>query len=99
VATQGLEFYSNADGSTATLVYDDVAMTASGVQVHVPATAKAVTVRAVISGQPVNLSYPPGTDTTYAFPTGLPFTIGTDARGRLTKNMPWLTSVGVSVSG
>jgi hypothetical protein len=42
VATQGLQFYSNADGSTAALVYDDVTMLASGVQVHVPATGKAV---------------------------------------------------------
>ena len=99
MATQGLQFYSNADGSTATLVYDDVAMTASGVQVHVPATGKAVRVHAVISGQPVNIAYPPGTDTTFAFPTGLPLTIGTDARGRLTKSMPWLSSVGVAIDG
>ena len=99
MATQGLQFYSNADGSTATLVYDDVAMTASGVQVHVPATAKTVIVSAVIGGQPVNLKYPPGTDTTYSFATALPLTIGTDARGRLTKSMPWLGSVGVAVEG
>jgi hypothetical protein len=99
VATQGLQFYSNSDGSTATLVYDDVAMTASGVLVHVPATGKAVRVHAVIGGQPVNLTYPPGTDTTYSFATGLPLTIGTDARGRLTKSMPWLSSVGVAIDG
>jgi hypothetical protein len=99
VATQGLQFYSNADGSTATLVYDDVAMTASGVLVHVPAAAQTVTVRAVISGQPVNLVYPPGTDTTFPLPS-LPIGTRTNAKGQQVMDMSsWLGSVGASVSG
>jgi hypothetical protein len=99
MVAQTLQFYSNADGSTASLVYDDVAMTASGVQVHVPATAKQVRVHAVIGGQPIDLAYPPGTDTTFSFPSPMPISISTDANGRLTKSMPWLTSVGVAVDG
>ena len=99
MATQSVQFYSNADGSTASLVYDDVAMTASGVQIHVPAGARTVTVNAVISGQPVNEVYSAGPDAFYSFASPLPIALLTTSKGTTGFSLTWLSSVCVSVNG
>jgi hypothetical protein len=99
MATQTFQFYSNSEGSTASLVYDDVALTVSGVLVHVPAKASTVIVNAMFSGIPVHLTYPAGTDTTFSFMIPLPITIKTMRNGSMGINMPWFQSVSIVVSG
>lgn len=99
MATQSVQFYTNSDGSTAALVFDDVAMTASGVLVHVPQGARAVQVQAVISGQPVELNYGPGTDTTFSFSQALPISFITAPNGGQGIDMPWFGSFTVAVNG
>lgn len=91
-------FYTNSDGSTADMVYDDQAMTASGVLVHVPAGASPVVVDAIIAGQPVSVTYPPGTDVTFAFTQPLPIAFTTTKSGGQGIAMSWLESFSASVS-
>lgn len=69
---QTIPIYWDAGGTTAALVYDDVAMTASGILVHVPAGAKTVFVKSIINSTPKAVSYPGGTDTTFIFTSALP---------------------------
>ena len=99
MATKTARFYSNSDGSTADLVYDDVAMTSSGVLVHLPVGAKPVTATAVINGTPVSVTYQPGTDITFSFGSALPITFVTTKSGGQGISMPWFGSVGFSVGG
>lgn len=96
MAIQTVRFFENSDGATGDLVYDDQAMTASGVLVHVPADAKAVMVSAVIGGQEINVTYPPGTDTTFSFGAPLPISYMTAPNGNQGISMPWFGSVGIA---
>lgn len=96
MATRTNRFYSNADGSTADLVYDDIAMTASGVLVHVPQGSSSLVVNAVVGGQPIAVTYPGGTDTTFQFPSPLPVSFVTTKSGDQGVSAPWLASVSIT---
>lgn len=98
MAAKTFQFYSNSDGATAELLWDDATMLASGVLIHVPQTGKTVNVSAHIAGKLIELVYPAGTDTTYTFKTPLPVTIGVNRLGLPKLDMStWLGSVGVAV--
>jgi hypothetical protein len=99
MVTQTVQFFSDSNGSTASLVYDDVAMTASGVLVHVPVNAKTVIVNAVISNTPISLTYPAGTDTVYLFASPMPISFVTTRSGGQGISMPWFEQVSIAIAG
>lgn len=96
MAEQTVNIYSGGDGATADMMWNDVAMTASGVQVHIPPDGNQRIVTAVIGGQPVNVTYPPGTDTFFSFPEALPVAIKTNFKNFRGLDLPWFGSFGVA---
>lgn len=81
MTSQATRIYSGGDGASADLLWDDATLTTSGVRVHVPDDGRQRVVNAVIGGQPISLTYDPGTDTTFSFPDPLALTIVQTRKG------------------
>ncbi len=89
------------DGASAAVVWDDVTMTASGFQIHVPANDPyAVEFTATTTSQSFDQIYPAGSavDAFIALSAPQPVQYVTNWKGRQGISFPWLLKIGMGSS-